>query len=121
MLTIAYNGKEITKKGNKFTDGLFMNLNMPRKNGYATLGEIKRNTYLQSLHVITFSTASGVETIKNVFRNAAHYYMSKPPDFSQMKKVIYEALTLIMQKNNALPLQEKFLITGDSIIIPNKK
>jgi CheY-like chemotaxis protein len=124
-LTIVYNGEqlieEISKKGKKLPDVLFLDLNMPRKNGFVTLGEIKRNTDLQNLPVIIFSTASDVETVKNVFRDAAHYYICKPPDFWQLKKVIYEALTLISQQDNPLPLKEKFMITGDSIIIPEKK
>lgn len=125
LLTIVHNGEqligEITNNGSKLPDVLFLDLNMPRKNGFAALGEIKRNTDLQNLPVIVFSTASDLDTVKNVYRNAAHYYICKPSDFSQLKKVIYEALTLIMQKNNPLPLQEKFIITGDSIIIPDKK
>lgn len=124
-LTMVHNGEElmeeITKKGNKFPDVLFLDLNMPRKNGFASLGEIKRSTTLQNLPVIIFSTASDVETVKNVFRDAAHYYICKPADFSQLKKVIYEALVLISQENNPLPLREKFMITGDTIIIPDNK
>jgi CheY-like chemotaxis protein len=124
MLTIVHNGEElieeITKKGNKLPDVLFLDLNMPRKSGFASLGEIKRSTDLQDLPVIIFSTASNVETIKNVYRDAAHYYICKPGDFSQLKKVIYEALTLITQENNPLPLQEKFMLTGNSITIPDK-
>lgn len=123
-LTIVHNGEqvieELTKKGNKLPDVLFLDLNMPRKNGFASLGLIKRNTELQNLPVIIFSTASDEKTVKNVFRDAAHYYICKPADFLQLKKVIYEALTLITQKNNSLPLEENFMITGDSIIIPDK-
>lgn len=123
MLNVVHNGEQLiealTKKGSKFPDVLFLDLNMPRKNGFASLGEIKRSTELQKLPVIIFSTASNVETVNNVFRDAAHYYICKPADFSQLKKVIYEAITLITQKNNPLPLKEKFMITGDSIIIPN--
>ncbi len=124
-LTIVHNGEqvieELTKKVNKLPDVLFLDLNMPRKSGFAALGEIKRNSVLQDLPVIIFSTASGRETVKNVFRDAAHYYICKPADFFQLKKVIYEALTLITQLNNPLPLEEKFIITGDSIIIPEKE
>ena len=79
----------ITHSGKEFPDVLFLDLNMPRKNGFATLGEIKRNTDLQNLPVVIFSTASDPETVKNVFRNAAHYYICKPPNFLQLKKVIY--------------------------------
>lgn len=122
-LTIVHNGEqvieELTKKGNKLPDVLFLDLNMPRKNGFASLGEIKRNAGLQDLPVIIFSTSSELEGVKRVFRDAAHYYICKPDDFLQLKKVIYEALTLITQKNNPLPLKENFMITGASIVIPD--
>ncbi len=125
ILTMVHDGEQlmeaISKKGKKLPDVLFLDLNMPRKNGYVSLGEIKRSTELQKLPVIIFSTASDVDTVDNVFRNAAHYYIRKPADFSQLKKVIYEALLLITQEHNRLPLKEKFMLTGDSIMIPDKK
>ncbi len=121
-LSIVHNGEQllekITKNAAYFPDVLFLDLNMPRKNGFATLGEIKRDTDLQNLPVVIFSTASDAETVKNVFRNAAHYYICKPPNFLQLKKVIYEALSLITQKNNPLPLKEDFMISGDATVIP---
>ena len=92
---------------------------MPRKNGFATLGAIKRSRELQNLPVIIITTASSQEMVNIVFRDAAHYYINKPADFLQLKKVIYEALTLIVQKNIPMPSEENFMITGDSIIIPN--
>jgi CheY-like chemotaxis protein len=124
-LTIVENGEqvieELTKKGGKMPDVLFLDLNMPRKNGFATLGAIKRSSELQDLTVIIFSTASDNEIVKNTYKDAAHYYIRKPSEFSQLKKVIYEALTLITQQNNPLPLEDKYMITGDSIVIPDKK
>ena len=124
-LTIVSNGEQLIevlkKMKNNLPDVLFLDLNMPRKNGFASLGEIKRDTDLQNLPVIIFSTASELETVKKVFRDAAHYYICKPVDFSQLKKIIYEALTLITQKNISLPKEDKFMITGDSILIPDKK
>lgn len=122
-LSFVHNGEqvleELTKKGNKLPDVLFLDLNMPRKSGFATLGAIKRSNELQNLPVIVFSTASDKETVQNVFRDAAHYYICKPVDFLQLKKVIYEALTLITQKDISLPLKDKFIITGNSILIPD--
>lgn len=124
-LTIVHNGEqvieELTKKANKLPDVLFLDLSMPRKNGYAALGEIKRNTRLRKLPVIIFSTTSELESVQRVFKDAAHYYICKPVDFSKLKKVIYEALTLVTQKGNPLPLKESFMITGDSIVIPDSK
>ena len=122
-LTIVYNGEqvieELTKKRKKLPDVLFLDLNMPRKNGFATLEAIKSSRKLQNLPVIILSTASDQDMIKLVFKDAAHNYIIKPVDFSQLKKVIYEALTLVTQENIPLPLKEKFMITGDSVIIPD--
>jgi CheY-like chemotaxis protein len=121
-LTVVHNGEQVievlTKKGNKLPDVLFLDINMPRKNGFATLGEIKRNKRLEKLPVIIFSISSELESLKRVYSDAAHYYICKPDDFSELKKVICEALTLISQKSISLPLKENFMITGDSILIP---
>lgn len=122
VLTIVNNGEqlmaELAKRGKNLPDVLFLDLNMPRKNGFASLGEIKRSTELQNLPVIIFSTSSERKAVHQVFRDAAHYYVCKPVDFSQLKRVIYEALNLISQKDNPLPLEDNFIITGDSIVIP---
>lgn len=122
-LTVVHNGEqvieELTKEKNKPPDVLFLDLNMPRKSGFATLGAIKRNTALQDIPVIIISTTSELESVKRVFRDAAHYYICKPADFTHLKKVIYEALSLITLENRPLlPLEENFMITGTSIIIP---
>lgn len=122
-LTIVHNGEQVierlTQKGNTLPDVLFLDLNMPLKNGYATLGEIKRHSEIYELPVIIFTTSTDAGTIKKVFRDAAHYFISKPVDFVQLKKVIYEGLTLI-QNNNSLSSKEKFIISGASVIIPDQ-
>jgi len=112
---------ELNTTKNELPDVLFLDLNMPRKNGFASLGLIKRSTKLQHIPVIIFSTTSEMDAIKQVYKEAAHYFITKPVAFFQLKKVIYEALTLISKKNNPMPLTENFVITGDSIAIPELK
>ena len=123
-LTTFENGEQLmerlTKKQNKLPDVLFLDLNMPRKNGFVSLGEIKRNNDLDSLPVIIFSTALEPDKVKQVFRDAAHYYIRKPTEFSELKKIIYEALTLLTQGNNPLPPKEKFILKGDLKSKPNE-
>jgi CheY-like chemotaxis protein len=123
-LTTVEDGEQVIEvlsvKGKKLPDVLFLDLNMPRRNGFASLGIIKRNSQLQDLPVVIFTTASDRDTIKNVFRDAAHYFIRKPDDFSHLKRVIYEALTLITQKDSFLPLEKNFILTGESVVIPEK-
>ena len=116
-LTAFNNGDELMewliKKKTKLPDALFLDLNMPRKNGFAALGEIKRNTKLQDLPVIIFSTATNEEMIKQVFKDAAHYYIRKPANFWELKELIYKSLKLIADKDMDLPGKESFMLTTD--------
>ncbi len=111
------NGDELmewlTDDRNKLPDALFLDLNMPRKNGFAALGEIKRDAKLQDLPVIIFSTATNNEMIKQVFKDAAHYYLRKPANFWELKKLIYKSLKLIADEDMDLPGKESFMLTTD--------
>ncbi|MEX0595351.1 MAG: response regulator [Candidatus Paceibacterota bacterium] len=98
---------------NKLPDALFLDLNMPRKNGFAALGEIKRSTKLQDLPVIIFSTATNKEMIKQVFKDAAHYYIHKPVHFWKLKELIYKSLKLIADHDIDLPGKESFILNTD--------
>lgn len=94
-------------------DALYLDLNMPRKNGFAALGEIKRNRDLQDLPVFIFSTATNEEMIKQVFKDAAHYYIRKPVSFGKLRELIYKSLKLIADKDLDLPGKESFMLTTD--------
>lgn len=117
-LTTVANGQELidwlNKKKNKLPDVLFLDLNMPRKNGFAALAEIKRNQAIEKLPVVIFSTAGEEEMINQVYKDAAHYYIRKPSDFNDLKKVLYKVLRLIAERNFSLPNIEKFILTGES-------
>ena len=116
-LTMVHDGEQLmqwlTDKRNKLPDILFLDINMPRKNGLACLSEIKHNDKLKKLPVIIFSTSFEKEMIDRLYNDAAHYYIRKPTEFSQLKKIIQIALTLIGQEKSPLPIREKFLLTGD--------
>lgn len=116
-LTTVNDGQQLldllSQEGNLPPDALFLDLNMPRKNGFAALGQIKRDEKLLDIPVIVFSTANDQAKVKMVFRDAAHYYIRKPAKFSELKEVIYKALLLIAGGNMQLPKQENFMLTGD--------
>jgi CheY-like chemotaxis protein len=103
----------LTSKGTQLPDVVFLDLNMPRKNGFASLGEIKRNNSLFQLPVIIFSGADEREKVKQVYRDAAHYYIRKPTNFADLKKVIYKALILIIGKKFPPPGIKNFVLTDE--------
>jgi len=75
-------------------DILFLDLNMPRKNGVSCLEEIKQDDKLSKLPVIILSTSVDRNIADQLYRNGAQHYICKPADFSQLKKVIQQAISL---------------------------
>jgi CheY-like chemotaxis protein len=111
LVTVS-NGEELmralsTRPG---PDVLFLDLNMPRKNGFECLVEIKLNEKLRTLPVIIYSTSFDREVVKLLYEKGAHHYIRKPGEFSALKKVILEALSVTAVKNPVKPAEEKFVI-----------
>ena len=89
---------------------LFLDLNMPRKNGYECLSEIKLIDRLKNLPVIIFSTSLNHDVVDMLYQNGANYYIRKPGDFNKLKNVISKAVTLISQNEVAQPVRDKFIL-----------
>jgi CheY-like chemotaxis protein len=85
----------------KLPNVLFLDLNMPRKNGFECLTEIKHTDVLKDLPVIMFSTSyprdMGYEQdiIKVLYNIGAQDYIRKPEDFNKLKQVIHSMLIKI--------------------------
>ncbi len=77
---------------------LFLDINMPRKNGLECLKEIRQNNLFKELSVIMFSTSNSWDTINMLFKSGAHVYIHKPSDFAQLKQVIHHAIPLALEK-----------------------
>ena len=90
---------------------LFLDLNMPRKNGFECLIEIKQSKKLRQLPVIIFSTSFEQEDVNLLYDNGAQYFIRKPSEFSQFKKIIHRTITIIGQKNISQPDRENFVLT----------
>jgi CheY-like chemotaxis protein len=89
------NGRELLES---ITTGLepdliFLDLNMPIKNGIECLTEIRRILQLQLVPVIIYSTSSHFEDIDACYKNGCTLYMVKPTSFRdlvrQIKKVFF--------------------------------
>ncbi len=90
--------QQLSAKETLLPDALFLDLNMPRKSGFDCLSEIKRNNKLMHIPVIIYSTSPNVEVVDLLYQKVALYYIRKPGEFNLLKKVIFEAVTLISQK-----------------------
>lgn len=90
---------------------LFLDLNMPRKNGFECLEEIKNNQNLLSLPVIVYSTSFEQDVVNQLYRSGAQFYIRKPSVFLQFKKVIGLALSIILSGDLKRPKSELFVLT----------
>lgn len=112
-LTTVPDGVELMRHltaGNILPDALFLDLNMPLKNGYECLSEIKGHERLNTIPIIIYSTSLDTTIVNQLYEKGASYYIRKPGDFSKLKHVIREALTTITAENPARTPKEKFVI-----------
>ncbi len=114
-LTTTPNGENLMnlliQDTEELPDVLFLDLNMPRKNGFECLSEIKLHQKLKQLPVIIFSTSFEQGVVNRLYQNGAQYFIRKPSEFSQYKKIILKVLTLIAQGKDSQPTKDDFVIT----------
>ena len=89
---------------------VFLDLNMPVKNGMQCLKEIRQNNLLRDLSVAIYSTSSSEEDIENTFIKGANIYIKKPNDFNKLKEALEEVLKINWQYFTSSLNRENFLL-----------
>lgn len=127
LFTDAFDELKINTKVNTFNDGvelmdylnsddavlpnvLFLDLNMPKKNGIECLYEIKRDDKFNDIAIAIFSTSSSEEHIEETFVQGANIYIKKPSDFATLKKVLSEVVTINWQYHTSGLNKDNFLL-----------
>ncbi len=111
-LTVAHNGEHLMNLLTdipSLPDVLFLDLNMPLKNGIECLDEIRKNEKLRKLPVVIFSTSSHPGTIDRTYEGGAHLYIRKPNDFKSLRNVIHHALSIDWH-HSTKPEKEQFVL-----------
>jgi len=127
FFTDAFNELKINTRVTTFNDGvelmnflndensvlpnvLFLDLNMPRKNGIECLLEIKKNARFNDIAIAIYSTSSSDEHVEETFVNGANIYIKKPSDFNTLKKVLSDVVTLNWQYHTSGLNKDNFLL-----------
>jgi len=120
-LTAVHDGEQLmqlVKNGiGELPHVLFLDLNMPRKNGFECLSEIKLSEKLNKLPVIIFSTSFEQDVVNKLYKSGAQYFIRKPSEFTEFKKIIQKSLILIAQGNISQPTREDFVLTEQNSLI----
>lgn len=121
-LTSVYDGEQLINYFATVTENvphvLFLDHNMPRKNGFECLTEIKKHALHNKIPVIIYSTTFDEQKAKQLFDIGADYYICKPADFEELKKVIHNAL-LLVQEGKIKPLWQNFLLKNTNTFPEN--
>ncbi len=94
-LQVAANGVELIKMledAEVSPELIFLDLNMPLKNGMLCLEEIRLNQHWKNIKVIILSTSSHQDQIKAAYDKGADYYMVKLSNYNDFKNAIAASL-----------------------------
>lgn len=72
---------------------VFLDLNMPVKNGYEVLKEIRNSDSLQTTPVVVFTTSDDKDSIAMTKNLGADMFVSKPASYSQYKKTLGDLIS----------------------------
>jgi len=116
-LTTVHDGEQLmlllVETAENLPDVLFLDLNMPRRNGFECLREIKQDPLLKALPVIIFSTSFEQDIVDRLYALGARHYIQKPSRYSEIRKVIYQSLILLSQEMIPGSAKDNFVLTGD--------
>ncbi len=67
---------------------LILDLNMPRKNGFQALQEIKNDPKLRRLPVVVMTTSSADEDVIKTYNLGVNSFVTKPFNFSRLVEMV---------------------------------
>lgn len=89
---------------------VFLDLNMPLRNGLECLKEIRNDEKLKNVFIAIYSTSDNEKDIEEAFSNGANVYISKPSHFDTLKKVLEKAVSTAYQYQDQSLKRELFLL-----------
>lgn len=100
IVTQAEDGKQLIDILQTQSDSLpeivFLDINMPKLDGFECLQEIKKDNNLKKLFIIMLSTSSDPLTIDKALEYGASFYAVKPSSFNGLKSLIKQVLQMDM-------------------------
>jgi CheY-like chemotaxis protein len=67
---------------------VLLDINMPKKNGFEVLRELKDDPQICSIPVVIFTTSERDEDVVRCYANGACTFISKPVDIESLKKMV---------------------------------
>ncbi len=112
VVTTAQDGEElmfILRNYHK-PDLLFLDLNMPRKNGKECLYEIVKHPELSKIPIVIYSTSVNPIDIDETYSLGAKLFLRKPNSYEELKRNVAEIFTGKLMSPRS---KETFLVSSD--------
>ncbi len=113
-LTMLEDGRELVSyledPKRKLPDILFLDLNMPYKSGVECLIDIRKIERFRNLSIAIYSTSTSEKDMEDTFINGANIYIKKPNDFTKLKKVLNDVVSINWQFHTSSLNKETFLL-----------
>src|SRR3954467_12211195 len=112
-LTIARDGEELIRLLSTYVpELLFLDLNMPCKNGLECLQDIRQNLNLHELPIVVYSSSTHMTDIQKSYIHRADLYMVKPFNSFHLKN----ALESILKMEWRSKVSEKYYFINNKFV-----
>jgi CheY-like chemotaxis protein len=91
-------------------DLIFLDLNIPKKNGIDCLIELRQMKNLQSAPIIIYSTSSDFEDIDHCYKHGCTLYLVKPASFKELITQIRKIFFRLGLPRQNLQYKEMFVV-----------
>lgn len=114
QLSKAKNGDDLLAflSNKPLPDLVFIDLNMPYKDGLEALTEIRKNDKFERLPLVIYSTTKNDFHIDSSYKHGANLFVVKPDNFDRMVHIVKKVCTMDW-KNFRSPKRDEFLILSD--------
>lgn len=102
--------ESLREKGTHLPYIIFLDLNMPRKNGLDCLKEIRSDEKLKDIFVVIYSTSDNEKDMEETFIFGANVYIAKPNNFDKLKQVLERAVATASIYQDQSMKRENFLL-----------
>ena len=92
-------------------DIIFLDINMPCKNGQECLREIRQNKKLKEIPVVIYSTSARQDLVDEAYKNGANFYVQKPDSYTGIKEIAKKILSLKKSDFKTKPAKENYFIS----------
>lgn len=97
-------------RSSEIPDCIFIDLNMPKKNGKECLKEIRENERLRTIPVIIYTTSLNTKDVDETYRRGASCFIRKPNSFRELTQLLGQYLTSSLKHSHQHRMKGNFVL-----------